>query len=70
MNYFLGFLTGVYRPQWLNALHGYSSDLDWSVDNINDQDETTLDNIYMRMKENWEYRGFKGEPRMFKVGGF
>ena len=49
---YAGFPSGVYRPQWLNALRGYSSDLDWSVDNINDQDGTALDNIYTRMREN------------------
>lgn len=60
----------MYRPQWLNALRGYSSDLDWSVDNINDQHETALDNIYSRMKENWEYRGAKGEPRVLRYEVF
>ena len=52
--------TEVYRPQWRNVLRGYSNDLDWSVDNSNAQDQTTLDNIYTRMKENWECGGFKG----------
>ena len=46
VNYYARFPSGMYRPQWLNALRGYSSDLDWSVNNINDQDETSLDNIY------------------------
>ena len=56
----------MYRPQWLNALRGYSSDLDWSVDNVNDQSETALDNIFTRMKENWEYRGSRGETRVLR----
>ena len=54
----------------MNALHGYSSDLDWSVDNINDQVGTTLDNIYTRMRENWEYRGYKGEPCVLRYEVF
>src|ERR1700738_5071743 len=58
--FFVGNPNGVYRPQWLNALRGYSSDLDWSVDNVNDQSEMALDNIFTRMKENWEYRGSRG----------
>ncbi len=56
----------MYRPQWLNALRGYSSDLDWSVDNVNDQPETALDNIFTRMKENWEYCGSRGENRVLR----
>jgi len=51
----LGFPSGVFRPQWLNTLCGYSCDLDWSIDNINDHDGTALNNIYTRMRENWEY---------------
>lgn len=62
--FFIGMPSGVYRSQWLNALRGYSSDLDWSVDNKNVQHEMTLDNIYTRMKENWEYRGSKEESRV------
>lgn len=49
----------MYRSQLLNVLYGYSNDLDRSVDNINDQDETILDNIYTHMNENWEYYGCK-----------
>jgi hypothetical protein len=63
---FVGNPSGVYRPQWLNVLRGYSSDLDWSVDNVNDQSETALDNIFTRMKENWEYRGSRGETRVLR----
>jgi hypothetical protein len=63
---FVGNPSGVYRPQWLNVLRGYSSDLDWSVDNMNDQSETMLDNIFTRMKENWEYRGSRGETRVLR----
>ena len=70
VNYYARFPSGMYRPQWLNALRGYSSDLDWSVDNINDQDGTTLDNIYTRMRENWEYRGYNGEPRALRYEVF
>ena len=43
----------VYRPQWLNALRGYSTDMDSSIDNINDQYETALNNICTKMKEKW-----------------
>ena len=67
---YAGFPSGVYRPQWLNALRGYSSDLDWSVDNINDQDGTALDNIYTRMRENWEYRGYNGVPLVLRYEVF
>jgi len=63
---FVGNPTGVYRPQWLNVLRGYSIDLDWSMDNVNDQSETALDNIFTRMKENWEYRGSRGETRVLR----
>ena len=70
VDYFPGFPNGVYIVQWLNVLHGYFSDLDWSVDNINDQNETTLDNIYTRMKENWEYHEFKGDPRVLRYEVF
>jgi hypothetical protein len=40
--------------------------LDWNVENINDQDETTLNNTYTSIKENWEYCGFKGEPKVLR----
>lgn len=70
MDYFAGFPSGVFRPQWLNALRGYSCDLDWSIDNVNDQDGTALDNIYTRMRENWEYRGYAGEPRTLRYEVF
>ena len=62
--YFLEFSSGVYRPQWLHALRGYSGDQDWSIDNINDQHETTFDNIFTHIKGICEYRGSKGEPRV------
>ena len=64
--YFLGYSSKVYMPQWLNALRRYSGDLDWSIDNINDQHEMNLDNIFTRMKENWKYRGLKREPRVLR----
>ena len=67
---FAGFPSGAFRPQWLNALRGYSCDLDWSIDSINEQDGTTLDNIYTRMRENWEYRGYGGEPRTLRYEVF
>ena len=70
INYFAGFPSGVFRPQWLNGLRGYSCDLDWNIDNINDQDGTTLDNIYTRMTENWEYRGHAGEPCLLRYEVF
>ena len=70
MNCSAGFPSGVYRSQWLNDLHGYSRDLDWSVDNINDQNVTTLDNIYTHIKENWEYRRSNGEPRVLRYEVF
>ena len=70
MDCFAGFPSGVFRPQWLNALRGYSCDLDWSIDNVNDQDGTALDNIYTRMRENWEYRGYAGEPRTLRYEVF
>lgn len=60
----------MYRPQWWNALLGYSSDLDWNVDNINDQHETVFDNIYTRMKKNWDYYGSKGEPIVLRYEVF
>lgn len=68
--FFPGIPSGVYRPQWLNVLRGYSSDLHWSVDNINDQYETALDNICTQMKEAWEYRGLKEEPRVLRYEVF
>lgn len=49
------------KSHWLNALRGYFNDLDWTVDNINDQDKTKFDNIYTWMKVNWKYRKFKGQ---------
>ena len=67
---FARFSSGVYKPQWLNVLRGYSCDLDWNIDNINDQDETTSDNIYTRMRENWEYRGYRREPRVLNYEVF
>ena len=60
----------MYRPQWLNALRGYSGDLDWSIDNIDNQDETTLDNIYTRIRKSWEYRRYKEEPRVLRYKVF
>ena len=60
----------MYRQQWLNALRGYSSDVDWSVDNVNDQSETAFDNIFTRMKENWKYRGSRGETRVLRYEVF
>ena len=67
---FARFPSGAFRPQWLNALRGYSYDLDWSIDSINDQDGTTLDNIYTRMRENWKYKGYAGKPRTLRYEVF
>ena len=36
------------------------------MDNVNDQPETAFDNIFTRMKENWEYRGSRGESRVLR----
>ena len=40
------------------------------MDNVNDQSETALDNIFTRIKENWEYRGSRGETRVLRYEVF
>ena len=52
-------LAHIYLNMRLNLI-------DWNVDNVNDQSETALDNIFIRMKDNWEYRGSRRETKVLR----
>ena len=48
---------GVNRHLWLKCLRGHAVDLDFSVDNFNDHNPITLQNIKKRVDNTFEYEG-------------